>query len=159
MSERQVRLKELEDKQGDIDKRLEISRTEKRRLRREYEFNKTAWERRADTAQEQGDQAIELAQSVVGDLNQQLDLKEQYLQLALAENQALDDQLEQSTNELEPLRLELEYLEQVAQPGKAAELSFTPWENNDGGISEQLITSRLLKSLRGVAGCARLNPR
>ena len=60
--ERQDRLKELEDKQEDINKRLETSRAEERRLRREYEFNKTAWERRADKAQQQGDQAIELAQ-------------------------------------------------------------------------------------------------
>jgi hypothetical protein len=157
--ERQDRLKELEDKQEDINKRLETSRAEERRLRREYEFNKTAWERRADKAQQQGDQAIELAQSVEGELNQQLDLKEQELQLALAENQALEDQLEQSTNELEALRLELDYLEQVAQSGTAAELSFTPWENSDGEVSEQEITSRLLNSLRGVAGSARLKPR
>ncbi|MDI9406966.1 MAG: HIRAN domain-containing protein, partial [Chitinophagaceae bacterium] len=84
--ERQERLKELEEKQEEINKRLETSRAEERRLRREFDFNKTAWERRAEKAQEEGEQAIELAQSVEGELSQQLDLKEQELQLALAEN-------------------------------------------------------------------------
>jgi len=87
--ERQERLKELEEKQEDINKRLETSRAEERRLRREFDFNKTAWEQRAEKAQQQGEQAIELAQSVEGELSEQLDLKEQELQLALAEKQGL----------------------------------------------------------------------
>ena len=157
--ERQERLKELEEKQEDINTRLETSRAEERRLRREFDFNKRAWEQRAEKAQEQGDQAIELAQSVESELSQQLDLKEQELQLALAENKALDDQLEQSTNELDALRLELEYLEQAGPPGAATELSYTPWSSTDGEVTEQEVTARLLNSLRDVAGSARLKPR
>ncbi|MEY3929916.1 MAG: hypothetical protein RLZZ516_1626 [Cyanobacteriota bacterium] len=75
--ERQERLKELEDKQDDINRRLETSRAEERRLRRAFDVNRTAWERRAEKARQQGDQAIELAQSVEGELSQRLDLKEQ----------------------------------------------------------------------------------
>jgi hypothetical protein len=157
--ERQERLKELEEKQEDINTRLETSRAEERRLRREFDFNKRAWEQRAEKAQEQGDQAIELAQSVESELSQQLDLKEQELQLALAENKALDDQLEQSTNELDALRLELEYLEQAGPPGAATELSYTPWSSTDGEVTEQEVSARLLNSLRDVAGSARLKPR
>jgi hypothetical protein len=157
--ERQERLKELEEKQEDINKRLETSRAEERRLRREFDFNKRAWEQRAEKAQAQGEEAIELAQSVEGELSQQLDLKEQELQLALAENKALTDQLEQSTNELEALRLDLDYLEQVGPAGAATELSYTPWSSTDGEVTEQEVTNRLLNSLRGVAGSARLKPR
>ena len=156
---RQDRLKELEEKQEDINTRLETSRAEERRLRRDFDFNKRTWEQRAEKAQEQGEQAIELAQSVEGQLSQQLDLKEQELQLALAENKALDDQLEQSTNELDALRLELEYLEQAGPPGAATELSYTPWSSTDGEVTEQEVTARLLNSLRDVAGSARLKPR
>ncbi len=111
--ERQERLKELEGMQEDINTRLETSRSEERHLRREFDFNKRAWEQRAEKAQEQGEQAIELAQSVEGELFQQLDLKEQELQLALAENKALADQLEQGSNELAALRLDLEFLQQA----------------------------------------------
>jgi hypothetical protein len=157
--ERQERLKELEQKQEDINKRLETSQAEERRLRREFDFNKTDWERRAEKAQQQGEQAIELAESVEGELSEQLDLKEQELQLALAENKALEDQLEQSTNELEALRLELDYLEQVGPAGTATELSYTPWSGSDGEEFDQAIINRLLNSLRGVAGSARLKPR
>lgn len=157
--ERQERLKELEEKQEEINKRLETSRAEERRLRREFDFNKAAWEQRAEKARAQGDQAIELAQSVEGELSQKLDLKEQELQLVLAENKALEDQLEQSTNELEALRLELEYLEQVGPAETATELSYTPWSGPDEEVSDQNITNRLLNSLRGVAGSARLKPR
>lgn len=157
--ERQERLKELEEKQEDINKRLETSRAEERRLRRDFDFNKTAWERRAEKAQQQGDQAIELAQSVEEELSQQLDLKEQELQLALAENQALEDQLEQLSNELDTLRLELAYHEQVSPAGSSTELSFSPWSSSDGEASAQEINHRLLNSLRGVAGSARLKPR
>lgn len=157
--ERQERLKELEAKQEDINTRLETSRAEERRLRREFDFNKRAWEQRAEKAQEQGEQAIELAQSVEDELSQQLDLKEQELQLALAENKALTDQLEQSTNELAALRLDLDYLEQVGPAGAATELSYTPWSSPGGEVTEHEVTNRLLNSLRGVAGRARLKPR
>ncbi|MCP9891438.1 hypothetical protein KBY57_10275 [Cyanobium sp. Aljojuca 7D2] len=157
--ERQERLKELEEKQEDINKRLETSRAEERRLRREFDFNKTAWEQRTEKAQAQGDQAIELAQSVEGELGQKLDLKEQELQLALAENKALEDQLEQSTNELETLRLELDYFEQIAPAGAAGELSQSTWGGSGGVIAEQELRNRLLSGLRSVAGTARLKPR
>ena len=157
--ERQQRLKELEDKQEEINKRLETSRAEERRLRREFDFNKAAWEHRAEKAQAQGDQAIELAQSVEGELGQKLDLKEQELQLALAENKALEDQLEQSTNELETLRLELDYFEQIAPAGAAGELSQSTWGGSGGVIAEQELRNRLLSGLRSVAGTARLKPR
>ena len=157
--ERQERLKQLEDKQEEINKRLETSRAEERRLRREFDFNKTAWEQRAEKAQAQGDQAIELAQSVEGELSQKLDLKEQELQLALAENKALEDQLEQSTNELETLRLELDYFEQITPAGAAGELSQSTWGGSGGVAAEQELRSRLLSGLRSVAGTARLKPR
>jgi hypothetical protein len=157
--ERQERFKELQEKQEDINKRLETSRAEERRLRREFDSNKTAWERRAEKAQEQGDQAIKLAQSVEGEISQQLDLKEQELQLALAENKALGDQLEQSTNELDALRLELEYLEQISPAGAATDFNYSPWSSTNEEISAQEISNRLLNSLRGVAGSARLKPR
>jgi hypothetical protein len=157
--ERQERLKELEEKQEEINKRLETSRAEERRLRREFDFNKTAWEQRAEKAQAQGDQAIELAQSVEGELSQKLDLKEQELQLALAENKALEDQLEQSTNELETLRLELDYFEQITPSGASAELSQSTWGSTGGGVAEQELRSRLLSGLRSVARTARLKPR
>jgi len=157
--ERQERLKELEDKQDDINRRLETSRAEERRLRRAFDVNRTAWERRAEKARQQGDQAIELAQSVEGELSQQLDLKEQELQLALAENKALGDQLEQSINELDALRLELEYLEQVGPAGSTAELSYSPGARADAAPTGQEISERLLNGLRLVAGRARLKPR
>jgi hypothetical protein len=157
--ERQERLKELEEKQEEINKRLATSRAEERRLRREFDFNKTAWERRAEKAQEQGDQAIELAQSVEGELSQKLDLKEQELQLALAENKALGDQLEQGTNELEALKLELEYYKQVVPAGAAGELGYATWDGVDVVVSEHEATDRLLNGLRSVAGTARLKPR
>ena len=157
--ERQERLKELEEKQEEINKRLETSRAEERRLRREFDFNKTAWEQRAEKARAQGDQAIELAQSVEGELSQKLDLKEQELQLALAENKALEDQLEQSTNELETLRLELDYFEQITPTGASAELSQSTWGRTGGVVAEQELRSRLLSGLRSVAGTARLKPR
>lgn len=157
--ERQERLKELEEKQDDINRRLETSRAEERRLRRAFDVNRTAWERRAEKARQQGDQAIELAQSVEGELSQQLDLKEQELQLALAENKALGDQLEQSINELDALRLELEYLEQVGPAGSTAELSYSPGARADAAPTGQEISERLLNGLRLVAGRARLKPR
>ena len=157
--ERQDRQKELKDKQEDISKRLETSRAEQRRLRRELDVNKTAWERRAEKAKQQGEQAIELAQSVESELSEQLDLKEQELQLAVVENKSLEDQLERSTNELEALKLDLAYLKQISPDGAATEFSYSPWASTDENISEQQITDRLLNSLRSIAGSARLKPR
>jgi len=57
--ERQGRLKELEEKQSDINQRLEASRAEERRLRREFDLNRASLERRTERAQEEGEQAIE----------------------------------------------------------------------------------------------------
>jgi hypothetical protein len=157
--ERQERLKELEEKQDDINTRLEASRAEQRRLQREVEQSRTSLQRRAEQAVAEGKEAIELAATVEVELRQQLDLKEQELQLALAENQALEDQLEQSSNALEALQLELDYLQQLGPVGAATELSFSPWESTAGEGSEQEVTSRLLRSLRGIAGTVRLKPR
>ena len=159
--ERQERLKELEDKQDDINTRLEASRAEQRRLQREVDQSRTALQRRAEKAVAQGQEAIELAATVEGELRQKLDLKEQELQLALAENRALEDQLEQSSNALDTLQLELDYIQQVGSvgPGIATELSFSPWASGTGEVSDQEISGRLLRSLRGIAGTARLKPR
>ena len=157
--ERQERLQDLEEKQEDINTRLEASRAEQRRLQREVEQSRSALQRRADQAVARGQEAIELAANLEVELRQQLDLKEQELQLALAENQALEDQLEQSSNALEALRLELDYLEQVGPAGSGGEWSVTPWPGAAGEVSEQEITSRLLRSLRGIAGTTRLRPR
>jgi hypothetical protein len=111
--ERQTRLRELEEQQEQISRRMEASRSEERRLRREFEFNKAAWERRTERAQEQGVQAMELASGVEGELKQQLDLRDQELELVLAENQALEDQLAQTSNQLDAIQLHLDYLQQV----------------------------------------------
>ena len=157
--ERQERLKELEDKQDDINTRLEASRAEQRRLQREVEQGRSALQRRADRAVAQGREAIELAASVEEQLQQQLNLKEQELQLALVENQALEDQLEQSSNTLEALQLEVDYLQQVGPVGTATELSFSSWDRGGDGAAAPDLHHRLLRGLRGVAGRARLKPR
>ena len=157
--ERQDRLQELEEKQEDINTRLEASRAEQRRLQREVEQSRSALQRRADQAVARGQEAIELAANVEVELRQQLDLKEQELQLALAENQALEDQLEQSCNALEALRLELNYLEQVRTAGNSSEWNVTTWDTPHGEDSEQEISNRLLKGLRRIAGTTRLKPR
>ncbi|MEB3333018.1 MAG: HIRAN domain-containing protein [Synechococcaceae cyanobacterium] len=157
--ERQERLKELEEKQDDINKRLDTSRAEERRLRREYDANRTAWERRADQALQQGEEAIELARSVEGELQQELDLKDQELQLALAENKSLEDQLEQIGNELDALKLQLDYLEQMGLSPAAAEVSLIPTSAGSGGTSHEAMAERLLLGLRSLAGRERLKPR
>jgi hypothetical protein len=156
--ERQTRLRELEEQQEQISRRLEVSRSEERRLRREFEFNKTAWERRTERAQEQGEQAMELASSVEGELKQQLDLRDQELQLVLAENQALEDQLAQTGNQLDAIQLQLDYLQQV---GFAAGSGDGPsaWSGAASGASEQELSERLFNSLRALAGKERLKPR
>ena len=157
--ERQDRLKELEDKQEDINKRLDTSRAEERRLRREYDFNKAAWELRTEKAQAQGEQAIELAENVEEEVQQELSLKDQELQLALAENHSLEDQLEQITTELDALKLQVEFLEQVGPGGGINDQGYTPWRGTDDEANSDELNARLLSSLRGLAGSERLKPR
>jgi hypothetical protein len=158
--ERQERLKELEEKQEDITTRLEASRAEERRLRREYDFNKTAWELRAEKAQAQGEQAIELAENVEGELSIQLDLKEQELQLALAENHSLEDQLEQISTELDALKLQVEFLEQAGPfSGLNNDQGGTAWRGRIDEDDSSALIARLLAGLRGIAGRERLRPR
>ncbi|MEA5474272.1 HIRAN domain-containing protein [Synechococcus sp. CCY9201] len=160
--ERQERLKELEEKQEEISTRLETSRAEQRRLQREFDTSRSALERRAQKALAEGEQAIELAQSVEGELRQELDLKEQELQLALAEIQTLSDQLAQISTELEVNTLELDYFRQQSGSGGSGEFAVTPWTAADGGdgkAEDQEISDRLLMSLRRLAGSERLRPR
>lgn len=157
--ERQERLKGLEERQEEISRRLETSRAEQRRLQREYDAGRSALERRAQQALQEGEQAIELAQSVEGELRLELDLKDQELQLALAENQTLSDQIAQISNELEVNTLELDYLRQLSGAGGSNEFAVTPWSSIDGKGSDQEISDRLLLSLRRLAGSERLRPR
>jgi len=157
--ERLERLSELEQKQADINTRLEASRAEERRLRRDYNASRTAWERRAGRAEAQGEEAMELAQSVEVELSQQLELKEQELQLALAENTALSDQLEQISNELDASRLQLDYLEQLNPASGAAEPAFSPRTSADDEPSAQEMSGRLLQGLKLLAGRERIKPR
>ena len=67
--ERRKRLKDLEEQRDNISKRLEVSKAEERRLRREFEFNKRAWELRTFKALEQGEQALSLLQALKVNLN------------------------------------------------------------------------------------------
>lgn len=157
--EREERLRELEQKQSEVSQRLETSRAEERRLRREFESRRTAWERRAEKAVAQEEQAIALAQTVEGELVVQLDLKEQELQLALAENKALSDQLDQNSNELEALRFEVDYLGQVQSSRLSPELSASSWPSGTGVPMQADVAPRLLQALRGIARTARLKPR
>ena len=157
--EREERLRELEQKQSEVSQRLETSRAEERRLRREFESRRAAWERRAERAVAQEEQAIALAQTVEGELVVQLDLKEQELQLALAENKALSDQLDQNSNELEALRFEVDYLGQVQSSRLSPELSASSWPSGTGAPMQADVAPRLLQALRGIARTARLKPR
>ena len=154
----QERLKELEEKREEISTRLETSRAEQRRLQRdEYDTSRSALERRAQKALAEGEQAIELAQSMEGELRLELDLKEQELQLALAENQTLSDQLAQISTALEVKSLELNDLRQQSGPGGSGAFGFTPWsaaDRTDGKASDQEISRRLLMSLRRLAASA-----
>jgi hypothetical protein len=159
VQERQQRLKELEGKQEEISQRLETSRAEERRLQREVASTRSSLERRAANAVAQGEQAIELAQNLEEELRQELDLKEQELQLALAENRALSDQIAQISNELEANSLELEYLKQMGGAGVASEFGVSPWSSPDGEVAIQDVSERLLESLRRLAGNVRLKPR
>ena len=156
--ERAERLKALEEQQEQIARRLEASRSEERRLRREFEFNKAAWERRTEKAQEQGEQAIALASNVEGELKQQLDLRDQELQLVLAENQALDDQLAQTSNQLSTLQFELDYWQQVVGVGSAdGAVGWNVGANPTAGEPE--MADRLLNGLRSMAEKERFKPR
>ncbi len=157
--DRQERLTELEEKQEDIAKRLEASRSEERRLRREFDFNKTAWELRAEKAQAQGEQAIELAESVEGELKLELDLKEQELQLALAENHSLEDQLEQVTTELAALQLQVDFLEQAGPGADVNDQGYPAWNSRVDEEETSILLTRLLSGLRGLVGSERLTPR
>jgi hypothetical protein len=159
VQERQSRLKELEEKQEEISQRLVTSRAEQRRLQREVESTRSSLERRAEKAVAQGEQAIELAQNLEEELRQELDLKEQELQLALADNQALSDQIDQISNELEANSLELDYLRQMGGAAVASEFGVSPWSSPDGEVAAQEVSERLLQSLRRLVGRERLKPR
>ena len=159
VQERQERLTELEEKQEEISQRLETSRAEQRRLQRDYDSNKTSLKRRAEKAVAQGAEAIELAQSVEGELRQELDLKEQELQLAIAENNTLSQQLAQIVNELEANSLELDYLRQLGSTPGTSEFGVTPWSSANGEVAAHEVNERLLQSLRRLAGSERLKPR
>ena len=114
---------------------------------------------RAEKAQTQGEQAIELAENVEGELRVELDLKEQELQLALAENHSLEDQLEQITTELDALKLQLDFLEQAGPISGVSDQGYTPWQHSNTEESDPALITRLLSSLRGIAGRERLKPR
>ncbi len=158
VSEREERLKGLEEKQHDVSLRLKTSRAEQQRLQREVEQSRSALQRRADTAVARGQEAMELAASVEAELRQELNLKEQELQLALAENHTLDEQLEQASNELETLRLDLEYLEAVG-PSSTDPDSYMPWSSQDGEELHRAQAERWWNGLRAVARRQRLKPR
>ena len=158
VSEREERLRELEEKQLEVNQRLETSRAEQRRLEREVELSRNALQRRAEKAVARGNEAIELAASVESDLRQQLDLKEQELQLALAENHTLEEQLEQTSNALETVTFELEYL-QAEGPTSADLDGAVPWLRHDGDATEQEQAERLWSGLRALARRQRLKPR
>jgi len=156
--EREERLRELEEKQQDVNQRLETSRAEQRRLQRDVEQSRSALQRRAAKAEARGEEAIELAASVEADLRQELQLGQQELDLAMAENHTLEEQLEQASNELETLRLELEYLQ--AQSASAADpASSVPWSNAIAEEAEQAQAERLWNGLRSMARRQRLKPR
>ncbi|MFM7312936.1 MAG: HIRAN domain-containing protein [Cyanobium sp.] len=157
--ERQERLRELEEKQEEITQRLETSRAEQKRLQREVQSTRSSLERRAEKAVAQGEEAIELAQGLEEELRQELDLREQELQLALAENQTLSDQIAQISNELEANSLELGYFRQISAADGSSEFGVTPWSAPDGEVAAQEVSERLLQSLRRLAGRERLRPR
>ena len=157
--ERQERLKELEEKKEDISQRLETSQAEARRLRRRFDVSKASLERRAERAHRQETEALELARTVEEEIRDALDLKEQELQLALADNGALSDQLEQSNAEREELRFQVDYLLQIAPAAAATDLNLTATTVTGSDLEERELTARLLKSLRALAGDERLNPR
>lgn len=157
--QRQERLDELQSKQEEITKRLETSRAEERRLRREFESKRDAWQRRAQKAQQQGEAAIDLAEDVEAQSKEQLELKEEELQLALGENRSLLNQIDELSTELDALRLELQYLQRPESPAGLEATGLSPSGNSEGAASEPPIANRLLTSLRTLAGRERLTPR
>lgn len=157
--ERQERLQELEKQQTLISQRLETSRAEQLRLQRDYDTSRSSLERRAEKAIAQGEEAIEFAQSLEAELRQALDLKEQELQLALAENQTFSNRIDQISNELETNKLQLDYFNQAGSSEDASDFGVTPWSSAAGEVTGQEISDRLLQSLRRLAGSTRLKPR
>jgi hypothetical protein len=157
--EREERLKQLEQKQEDVSRRLETSRAEQRRLEREVEQSRKALQRRADKAEARGIEALELAESVETELLEKLTLSQQELELALAVNHTLEEQLEQASNELETLQLELDYLQAEASSAPDPESSL-PWRQAAAGDEgEQEQAERLWNGLRSMARRQRLKPR
>lgn len=114
---------------------------------------------RAEKAQAQGEQAIELAESVEGELKLELDLKEQELQLALAENHSLEDQLEQVTTELAALQLQVDFLEQAGPCADVNDQGYPAWDSRVDEEETSILLTRLLSGLRGLVGSERLRPR
>lgn len=115
---------------------MEASKAEERRLRREFKFNKAAWERRTEKAQEQGEQAMELATSVEDELKQQLDLRDQELVLVLLENKSLEDQLAVTVNQLDAIQLQLDYLQLVGPSDGRGDPGLAAWGASGMGATE-----------------------
>jgi hypothetical protein len=157
--ERQERQDVLEKKQEEITKRLETSRAEERRLRKEFESKRDAWQRRAEEARQQGDEAIDLAQSVEVQLKEELQFKDEELKLAWGENRSLEDQIDELSTELDVLKVDLEYLQRPESTGESEVTGFSPNGMCDGDGSEPQIAERLLTSLRSLIGLERLTPR
>ena len=158
VSEREERLKQLEQKQEEVSRRLETSRAEQRRLEREVELSRNALQRRAAKAEARGEEALELAASVESDLLEKLKLAQQELELALAVNHTLEEQLEQASNELETLQLELDYLQAQGSSAPDPESSL-PWSQTAGDGGEHALAERLWNGLRSMARRQRLKPR
>jgi hypothetical protein len=157
--ERQRRQDELEKKQAEISKRLETSRAEERRLRKEFESKRDAWKQRAEEARKQGNEAIDLAQSVEAQLKEELQFKDEELKLAWEDNQSLEDEIKELSNELTALKDDLDYLQQQDATWGAEQPGLSPYGMSDGKGSEPQIAERLLTSLRNLAGRERLTPR
>ena len=157
--EREERLKQLEQKQEEVSRRLETSRAEQRRLEREVEQSRNALQRRAAKAEARGMEALELAESVESELLEKLSLSQQELELALAVNHTLEEQLEQASNELATLQLELDYLQAEGSSAPEPESSL-PWRQAAaGGDGEHEQAERLWNGLRSMARRQRLKPR
>lgn len=156
--EREERLKQLEQKQEEVSRRLETSRAEQRRLEREVEQSRNALQRRAAKAEARGMEALELAESVESELLEKLSLSQQELELALAVNHTLEEQLEQASNELATLQLELDYLQAQGSSAPDPESSL-PWRQVAGDDGEQEQAERLWNGLRSMARRQRLKPR
>lgn len=158
VNEREERLNQLEQKQEEVSRRLETSRAEQRRLEREVELSRNALQRRAAKAEARGKEALELAESVETELLEKLSLSQQELELALAVNHTLEEQLEQASTELETLQLELDYLQSQGSSAPDPESSL-PWRQTAGDGGEQEQAERLWNGLRSMARRQRLKPR